>query len=302
MSEPELAYMMTDSNDGFDLPRWQSDIDPLSSSAQAAHAAQASYLYSPGGAQQPQQQLSATSPQRLHASPPSSSSRQPPRISQIMEQGQPMYLGQGLGQGQLSRSASLGASAHRAPRRHHQPDDLEGAFHGDGQGMGTQRQQMQGSQNAFYPPAIGYPAQSSLTAPNSAVNTPLAPPEAYGDMYYAGGNAPPKSAPDPGAASNSSPYSPAGPYAYPSQPDQRQGYHSHSRTHSSVNVKREPMTPPVASPYSPQNPTQKSSGVYSPAGYSMETTSPAPGMQSALGVHTPIKQSLSSPTTPLSFM
>src|SRR5882762_10580911 len=116
MSEPELAYMTED----FDLPRWQtqSHLDPLSSSStQAAQHTAAPYLYPPPPP--PQSQSLTGQQQRLHPiQQPSTnqgqSSRQPTRISQLLEQeqqqqgfaGSPPYSVSG--HTQLNRSASLG--------------------------------------------------------------------------------------------------------------------------------------------------------------------------------------------------
>ncbi|TFK44374.1 hypothetical protein BDQ12DRAFT_620402, partial [Crucibulum laeve] len=193
---------MPDTNESFDLPRWQTHVDPLSSSAQAAHAAQASYLYS-GPPPPPPQSLSAASPQRLQSlhHSPTGPSRQP-RISQLLDQDQQLGIGShspqyiSSAQTQLSRSASLGGgavnttSASRA-RRHHQPDDLEVAFsiNTDTQAMAGPRQQL--SQGSFYSPSIAYQPTS---LPGSTVNSAASPTaDSYPDMYYnASSSHPPK--------------------------------------------------------------------------------------------------------------
>lgn len=96
MSEGELAYMMTDSNDGYDLPRW---IDPQ----------QPAQYFTPSIPQQRTGQLSSSSPSR------------PPRIAQLVDnESSPTFVSSGL-----ARSASLSNNLASRTRRHHQPDDLE---------------------------------------------------------------------------------------------------------------------------------------------------------------------------------
>lgn len=332
MSEPELY--MPDTNESFDLPRWQTHVDPLSSSAQAAHAAQVSYLYS---GPPPPQSHSASSPQRLpplHQAP-TGPSRQS-RISQLLEQEQqiaPQYTSST--QSQLARSASLGAgtgaitAASRA-RRHHQPDDLEGAFSADNQTMAGPRQQPQLSQNSFYSPSVGYQPQSMTGT--LAANSSAAPSsnDSYSDMYYNGAathppkrlqpshdaNAPSRTGRSPLRVPNTptstslldpysqqSQYSPTtATYSYGPAVDQRthSSYQqSHSRNHSQV--KTESATPPISSPYTSQS-SGHPIGAYS-SSYAMDTSSPHPPLQSHLTAQVSVRQnSISNPSTPLSYM
>jgi dual specificity protein kinase YAK1 len=317
MTEPELAYM-TGTNDDFDLPRWQTQahLEPLSSSAQAAQsAAQAPYHYQ--AAPPPPPPHITNSSQRLPPLSPGGTSRGP-RISQILEQDpNSSYLS--TGQSQLSRSASLGGnttSSSRA-RRHHQPEDLEGAFHSES----PVNSRPPPASNSFYPASVAYHQQT-----NSSVNNGSSPAgDSYSDMYFnqGPGHAPkrsqttqepvasthtgrsplPANAPllDPYSQQQQSPYSPSsGSYPYgPPTENQRPPYPSHSRSHS--NIKAEAMTPPV-SPYSPMQ-QQSSTPGYS-SSYTMGSASPNPlsQHQSHLAPHPPNRQnSASTPTTPLSF-
>ena len=338
MSEPELAYM-TNSNDDFDLPRWQTQahIEPLSSSAQAAQAAvRASYLY-PGAPPPPPPPppTGATSSQRLqslHHSP----SRQL-RMAHLLDQDNPpsvsttSYLSGALNQ--LSRSASLGTgasigSAARA-RRHHQPDDLEGAFNVDNQTPSSRPTAVPQPPSAYslYPTSTGLhqslPVHSSSTPNNTSPATTAEP---YSEMYYnaSGGTAPKRTQTqlDPTPRSGRSPmrtgntlldpyqqqaqYSPTSTSTYlygSSSSDPHRGsssstgYSSHSRNHS--HAKQEP-TPPISTPFSPQTAAR---AAYT--GYTMESSSPQPPShqnQSHLSAaQVPIKSSTSSPNTPLSF-
>ncbi|KAH6914368.1 hypothetical protein BKA70DRAFT_664169 [Coprinopsis sp. MPI-PUGE-AT-0042] len=196
MSETDLY--MQDSNDSFDLPRWQTHTDHLSSSGQAAHSAQANYMY-PGPPPPPQHSLS--SPQRVqqvtqsHTGP----SRQP-RISQLMGEEQtmgppPNQYTSGNSQAQLSRSASLGGTtatnlaSRVGTRRPNQPDDVE-AYSTDNQAIPGPRQQPQISQGGYYNPNVGYQSPSmtgSVAANTGAASTP----DSYPDMYYNGSTAQP---------------------------------------------------------------------------------------------------------------
>ncbi|PPQ89720.1 hypothetical protein CVT25_014121 [Psilocybe cyanescens] len=334
MSEPELY--MPDTNESFDLPRWQTQVDPLSSSAQAAHTAQASYLYS--GPPPP-----APSSQRMH-SVHQGQTRQQPRISQLLEQEQ--HLGPAMsayttgGQSQLSRSASLGGSAggnltsSSRIRRHHPSDDLEGAFNADNQSIAGPRQQPQMAHNSFYPTSVGYQPQS-LTGTGS-VNPATSQNDQYSDMYYNGSAPhPPKrlqpgqhdAAPAPANRGGRSPlrlpnaplsaspleqyqsqYSPtATTYSYGNTVDQRShtaSYQSHSRNQSQV--KPESVTPPLPAAYSSSSNSNYSSGMSMnsyPASYSMDTSSPHPPVSSHLSTQNmAMKTSLSNPPTPLSYM
>jgi len=87
----------------------------------------------------------------------------------------------------------------------------------------------------------------------------------------------------PTAASYASPYTPtSGSATLPPAP-----YHSHSRSHSQV--KAEPMTPPMQSPYTP--------GTLSSSGYSPSYT-----MDSSSSPHPPPRQnSASTPNTPFPY-
>ena len=339
MSEPELY--MTDSNESFDLPRWQTQVDPLSSSVQAAHAQSASaYIYSAPLPPPPQ------SSQRLQTTHQGQVITRQPRISQLLEQEQ--SLGSpysSTGQGQLTRSASLGGSpggnltSSSRIRRHHQPDDLEGAFNSDNQVMTSSRQQPPLSHNSFYPSSVAYQPQS-MSGTGSA-NAPTSPPDPYSDMYYNGSTAqqPPKRlqpthdnnnlAPNRGGRSplrvantpiSASPldqyshqpqYSPTtASYSYSNSADQRTHpgtYQSHSRNHSQV--KNESLTPPIPNTYASQ--TNLSSSPYSsglsannyPSSYSMDTSSPHPPIQSHINPQAmTIKASISNPSTPLSYL
>lgn len=320
MSEPELY--MPDTNESFDLPRWQTQIDPLSSTAQAAHAAQASYHYS--GPPPPPPQVSS---QRQSVHPGQGPTRQP-RISQLLEQEQQMAPSLSPystgGQSQLARSASLGGNAggnlaSSRIRRHHPSDDLEGAFNVDNQGMVGPRQQPQLSHNTYYSSSVGY-QPPSLTGTGS-VNAAASPTDPYSDMYYNGSASHPPKRLQPGQHdlssssasrggrsplrvpntpisnspleqySHQSQYSPTtASYPYGNAVDQRTHpvtYQSHSRNHSQV--KNESLTPPIAASYSSQ-PTNVSTPNYSTSmstsgyqnAYAMDTSSPHPPMPSHL--------------------
>ena len=341
MSEPELAYM-TNSNDDFDLPRWQTQaqIEPLSSSAQAAQAAaRASYLY-PGAAPPPPPPppSGATNSQRLHALHHSPGSSRQVRMTHLLDQDNPpsvsttSYLSGALNQ--LSRSASLGASASIAntarARRHHQPDDLEGAFNVDNQIPSSRSMVVPQTPSAYslYPTSTGLhqslPVHSSSTPSNNT--SPATTAEPYSEMYYNGssGTGPKRTQTqlDPTSRSGRSPmrtgntlldpyqqqaqYSPTSTSAFlygSSSSDIHRGsssstgYSSHSRSHSHV---KQESTPPISTPFSPQTAAQAAH-----AGYAMEPSSPQPAShqnQSHLSANqVPIKSSTSTPNTPLSF-
>jgi dual specificity protein kinase YAK1 len=343
MSEPELAYMTED----FDLPRWQtqSHLDPLSSSSThaAQHTAAPPYLYPPPPPPQLQsltgQQQRLPPPQQSPATQGQSSSRQPPRISQLLEQEQQQQQQQGFAGSspyslsphtQLNRSTSLGGgSGATRSRRHHPPDDLEGAFNSDSQGLSSPRQTGPSQlQTSLYPSSVAYHQAQSLSGTSSG-HSPGAPSPAtadtYSDMYYNGSggrHAPKRSQTEheintsvhgggrspmrtvTGNASNSSlidsyaqqsQYSPtAASYASPYAPTSGSGnlppapYHSHSRSHSQV--KGEPTTPRISSPYTPS----ANSTTYSPS-YPMDSSvSPHPPA--------PLRQnSASTPNTPFPY-
>ncbi|KAG1715757.1 hypothetical protein ID866_1425 [Astraeus odoratus] len=342
MSEPELAYM-TNSNDDFDLPRWQTQahIEPLSSSAQAAQAAaRASFLYPGAPPPPPPQSLAAANSLRLHTLHHSPGSSRPPRITQIThhldQDHQPSvstgtsYLSGALNQ--LSRSASLGTgasigSATRA-RRHHQQDDLEGAFNVDGQSSNSRPMAAPQPPSAYslYPSSTGlhqsHPVNSSSTPSNNT--SPATASEPYSEMYYngSGGNVSKRTQTqlDPASRPGRSPmraanalldpyqqqaqYSPTATSTYlygsSSSDSQRGGsstFQSHSRNHSQPKV--ETSTPPITTPFSPQSAAQ---AAY--AGYTMESSSPQPPShqnQPHLSATQVSIKSSSTPNTPLSF-
>ncbi|KAH0827368.1 kinase-like protein [Lanmaoa asiatica] len=319
MSEPELAYM-SNANDDFDLPRWQTQahLEPLSSSAQAAQAAaRASYLY-PAAPPPPPPQSLANSQQRIqqvHHSP--GSSRQP-RIAHLLDQdNQPpispsSYLSGALNQ--LSRSASLGASASvggtSRARRHHQPDDLEGAFNVDTQSSSTRHipPSQQPPQNSLYPSGVAFhqsnqmssapaPTNAAVVFPSGRIRNTIPPPVLV-DQPMRPGNA----LLDP--YQQQAQYSPTATpsYIYGSSSDAQRGnppsnYPSHTRSHSQT--KPDVSTPPIGTPFSSQSATQ---AAY--AGYAIESSSPQPPShqnQTHLTAQVPIKNSTSTPSTPLSF-
>ncbi|KAJ2917744.1 hypothetical protein MD484_g2632, partial [Candolleomyces efflorescens] len=336
MSESELY--MQDPNESFDLPRWHTQVDSLSSSSapQAAHGGQPAYLYS-GPPPPPPHALTPSSPQRMQPihQNPTGPSRQP-RISQLLEQehtlAPPSSQYASGPQSQLSRSTSLGgASANTLTsriRRQPQPDDIE-AFPADSH-MATPRQQQQLPQTSFYPPAMGY-QQQSMTTPGPTNASTASSSDSYGDMYYNGTAAhPPKRMQDANLAANrsgrsphraantpnssnlldpysqQSQYSPTtGSYSYAPAPplDQRAQsavYQTHSRNNSQI--KTESSTPPISSPYGSQN-QGHSVATYS-SSYSMNTSSPHLPVQ--VNTHLTggpnIKASISNPSTPMSYM
>lgn len=195
MSGNELAYM----TDDFDLPRWHQH-DPLSSSAQAAHAAQqnvytgAANTYAGGPPPPPQAHTSTTSRQppiiNTHHPLAGQGDSQPasarnPRLSHFFDDNQNQYLS--TNHVNLSRSQSLGAPAGGAAgaaniggsgltarrNRHPMPDDLESAYmedsmhsstpdrHQQHRSLGTSQQISQ----SFYPPSVSYatPQQAQLS-------------------------------------------------------------------------------------------------------------------------------------------
>lgn len=330
MSESELY--MQDPNESFDLPRWQTQVDPLSSSssAQAAHGAQASYLYS-APPPPPPHALTPSSPQRIQSihQNPSAQTRQP-RISQLLEQEHALAPPSSqYSQPTLSRSTSLGgAQANNIAsrlRRPPQPDDIE-AYSADSHSMAAPRQQPQLSGNSFYAPSGGYQGQSIQSTASTT-----SPPDSYSDMYYNGSSGhPPKRLQDPnvaatrnarsphrGATSSTpnlldpyaqqSQYSPTGPaYPYGNAPplDQRTtsaAYQTHSRNNSQL--KAEPSTPPIPPNYGSQNQAHHVAS-YSPS-HSKGPSSPYhPALQVA-SHHTGgpnIKASISQPSTPMSYI
>ena len=327
MSEPELAYM-TGVNDDFDLPRWQtqsahipSDILP---SAQSHSVTSPSYLY-PVPPPPAQTSSSASSrnrapPPAVHHSPSSSITRQP-RITQLLEDDPPLstttlpYLSPS--QNQLSRSASLGASAAAGSaraRRHHMPDDLEGAY-STASPASHQRQQS----NSFYNSSVAYQTTSfGVNASDSNQNPQQGTADAtYQDMYFSNsGGQPPKRSHtqhDPSTTTRSArspqrananpslldPYAQQSQYSPTSTSYTYQSPTYHGRSQS--RTKTEAITPPISSPYSqPNAPPAPPAPVYSPS-YAMDTSSPHL-LPSAL-LTQPLKQnlSLSTPSTPIGF-
>jgi len=325
MSEPELAYM-SGVNDDFDLPRWQtqsahvpSDLLP---SAQSSHsAANPSYLYPVPPP--PAQTSSSTSSRNraVHHSPSSSITRQP-RITQLLEDDPPLsntslpYLSPS--QNQLSRSTSLGASAGSArARRHHMPDDLEGAYSTANTNPSShQRQQA----NSFYNSSIAY--QPTSFGPNASDSTqnpqPATGDTTYQDMYFSGsGGQPPKRSltQHDSSTTTRNARSPHRTNANPSLLDpyaQQQSQYSptsasytyqsptfHGRSHSQT--KAEVITPPASSPFSqPNAPPAPPAPVYS-SSYAMDTGSPH--LPPSALLTQPVKQniSLSTPSTPIGF-
>lgn len=324
MSESELY--MQDSNESYDLPRWQTHVDPMASSTAAS---QSPYLYS--GAPPPPPPANPQRMQSIHqASPPSSKQ---PRISQLLEQEQQYSPNlspyASTGQPQLTRSTSLGASAGgglaaaRLRRHNHPQEDPEGAFTGDNHSMVGPRQQPQLSHtNSYYTSAVGYQAPSmsgsaSNPSPASSSN------DAYQDMYYngtasntpkrlqpgqqpdansnrGGGRSPLRVPTTPSSASPLDHYSHQNQYSpttssYPYGTEQRSHttpYQSHNRSLS--NLKSEQSTSPMQTAYSP--------ATYS-SPYSMDSSSPHPPVQSHLNTQgVGMKTSLSNPSTPLSYV
>ena len=329
MSEPELAYM-SGVNDDFDLPRWQtqsahvpSDLLP---STQSSHStANPSYLYPVPPP--PAQTSSSTSsrnrapPPSIHHSPSSSITRQP-RITQLLEDDPPLststlpYLSPS--QNQLSRSTSLGATAAAGvrARRHHMPDDLEGAYNtANANPSGHQRQQS----NSFYNSSVAYqtPSFGANTSDSNTNSQPVAGDATYQDIYFSNsGGQPPKRAHtqhDSSSATRNArspqrananpslldPYAQQSQYSPTSTSYTYQSPTFHGRSHSQT--KTEAITPPASSPYSQPNVAPvPPPPVYSPS-YAMDTGSPHL-LPSAL-LTQPLKQnlSLSTPSTPIGF-
>ena len=279
MSEPDtLAYM----TDDFALPRWntQQSHDSLSSSAQAAQAAAqaSSYIYSPGPP--PQSVVPSNRLPAIQQQSPTGPSRQP-RISQLLDEDQQYSMNSvPFSSGaSLSRSASFGGVAGTArSRRHHMPDDLEGAFNADpasAQRLPT-HSLSQHVQNSLYPPSVTYQPSTGSAVSNTS-NTGTSSADVYQDTYFSPtpGAHPPKRSQTTHDASTSSraprsphrssnptnpmldPYSPqqnqynppSSAYPYSPTTEHRSfasaPYQSHSRTHSQA--KGEPLTPPLPS-------------------------------------------------------
>ena len=318
MSEPELAYM-TGTNEDFDLPRWhtQSIHDTLSSSAQAAQsAAQASYLYNQGP---PPQAANRLPPIQQ----PPSNSRQP-RINQLLDEDHQFGVNSSpYSATSLARSLSLGGAPNASSRgrRHHLQDDLEGAFHVEGDA--SQRQ----TPASLYPPSVAYHAQQGGGSGSGNPGGSAASSDPYQDAYFTGSNphTPKRSQTQHESSSSRAPRSPQrapqsnnflDPYSppqynsssttnYPYSPTTEGrpfasggGYSSQSHSRSQSQAKNEPMSPSLPpATYSPQ-PTGQPSLYTGP--YPMDTTSPAPSSNNLSARH-PRQTSISQPTTPLSF-
>lgn len=374
---------MTGSNEDFDLPRWQTHHfqDPLSSSAQAAQAAQqASYTgssYTAAPHPPPPPQSSVTSarqqPQLIsvnNSQPPLQDSTKHSRMSHLFEgdqslgHAQPHYLSS-LGQSSLSRSASLGGtvtsaghagigsgafSARRA--RHQMPDDLESAFMNEpSPAERSPQHRLPGSSQqisqSFYPSSVPFhqahqpQISASIGNTTSSVST-----DPYQDAQYASSNlAQPRRANtriDDSISSRSprraqtgthaatplheqqytqhapqtpTQYSPTSAVYQYSNPNDMLG--STSYAYQSANqpqshaIKSEPPASPLTSPYTSQRalppPPAPSNTLYT-QGYQMDTTSPGPSSQNSplhLISHSqntlPLRQSISTPGTPLSY-
>lgn len=199
---------------------------------------------------------------------------------------------------------------------------------------------------SFYPSSVAYQAPpfptaapTDAAAAGTAGQSPAGPPQAdpaYGDLYFSptSGHAPKRShthhEPSSAAASaraarsplRSGPSQSAGglldPYAHAQSqyspttaaysyhaPPYPPATHSHSRTHSQI--KHEPLTPPVPSPYTPQSASiahqpPPPPPVYSPS-YPMDvSSSPHPSSTTLLSSGASTRQgSASTPNTPLPF-
>lgn len=333
MSEPELAYM-SGANDDFDLPRWQTQSahvpgDLLPSSTQSTHSTtNSSYLYPvpppPVPTSSSASSRNRAPPPSVHQSPSSSNSRQP-RIAQLLEDDPSLsstslpYLSPS--QNQLSRSASLGAGAvtgSARARRHHMPDDLEGAY-GTANASPSSHQRQQSNSNSFYNSSVAYQttpfgANASDSTPNSQPGTSDA---TYQDIYFSNpGGQPPKRSltqHDPSTTSRGarSPHrSNANPslldpyaqqqsqYSPTSAPYNYQSPSYHGRSHSQT--KPEVGTPPASSPYQSNAPPAPPPPIYSPS-YAMDTGSPH--LPPSALLTQPLKQniSVSTPSTPIGF-
>ena len=329
MSEPELAYM-SGANDDFDLPRWQTQSahvpsDLLTSSTHSGTSP--SYIYP---VPPPPAQTSSSTSSRNRAQPPtvhqspSSSNTRPPRIAQLLEDDSPLsstslpYLSPS--QSQLSRSASLGASAATGSaraRRHHMPDDLEGAY---GTANATPSSHQRQQSTSFYNSSVAF--QTTPFGTNAGDSNPSPQPATtdatyHQDLYFSNpGGQPPKRSHtqhDPSTATRAArsphrananaslldPYAQQSQYSPTSAPYNYQSSSYHGRSHSQT--KAEPITPPASSPFSqPNAPPAPPPPIYSPS-YAMDTSSPH--LPPSALLTQPLKQhmSLSTPSTPIGF-
>jgi dual specificity protein kinase YAK1 len=309
MSEPELAYMT--GNEDFDLPRWQTQTnhDSIVSSAQSA-----SNYYSP--APPPSALSSHRIPQII---PSSTGSSRQPRIAQIVEEDNQFGINSlPYATSNLSRSVSMGASAANSRRRHHLPDDLEGALNVDS----SHKAPSYSNAASLYPSSVAFQSQSLNTASSDAISPGTASGSPYQEMYYSTSPThPPKRAQtqhDPSTSSQSSrspmrlgnistpslldtytseqpSYSPTPPgYAYADQ-NKTYGskpYQSHSRNNSNT----DPLASSDNSSYIPQ-PSSYPHGGSSNSPQPSAATSPT-----HLTAQRSIRQNSSSmPNTPLSF-
>jgi dual specificity protein kinase YAK1 len=325
---------MSSANDDFDLPRWQTQTahvpsDNLPHFTQSAHfAANSSYLHPVPPP--PVQTTSSTAtrniraqPSSIHHSPSSSTTTRQPRISQLLEDDPSLsstalpYLS--TSQNQLSRSASLGASAAASSargRRPHMQDDLEGAYStANPSSAGHQRQQS----NSFYNSSVAYqtPSFTANTTDSNPTSQPVTTDATYQDVYFSNpGTQPLKRSltqhdPNTTARSARSPLranpnpSLLDPYAQQSQYSPTSASYNyqpptyHGRSHSQT--KNEVVTPPTSSPYSqPNAPPAPPPPIYSPS-YAMDTGSPH--LPPSALLTQPLKQvtSVSTPSTPIGF-
>ncbi|KAF8623096.1 hypothetical protein AX15_006507 [Amanita polypyramis BW_CC] len=265
---------MADTND-FDLPRWQTHLDPLA----AGPPPQPALLY-------PGPPPHRTLPALRH-----------PRHPDLLPS--PPYPS-------LSRSASLSTSSPAAPRRRQPPQDApdprnpmpSNAFY-------PPAVQYQPSSL----PVSTSTAVPAASPPADSFSDMYYPPKRSLNQQDANQAARAGRSPLRGSSSSSSaalldPYAQQPPY---SPPANAYPYASHAeqRTHPSrshTQVKSGPMTPPITTTYS----SQTASGLqsYTPS-YAMDTSSPHPPsqVQTHLSSHTMVKQSsLSNPPTPISYL
>jgi len=229
----EADYMMTDSNQSFDLPRWQ-PVDHLSSLSSSSQAA-----------------LSAQSPAQSPSYYPPPPASRPQRVSQIVE-GDTINSSQYLPTAALSRSASL-----NAPSRRPEP------FPSDPSSMAQNRQ------NAFYNPSVAYQSQSSSSSdlyypPKQSARSPLRQPntpllDPYSPQYSPGAAQYSYASRKPESPINS-PYSPQTPAVYSSSSSYPMDTSSpnppSSQTHLSAHAP--PRKPSLSNPPTPLSYMQQS--------------------------------------------
>ncbi|KAK7472731.1 dual specificity protein kinase yak1 [Stygiomarasmius scandens] len=229
----EADYMMTDSNQSFDLPRWQ-PVDHLSSLSSSSQAA-----------------LSAQSPAQSPSYYPPPPASRPQRVSQIVD-GDTINSSQYLPTAALSRSASL-----NAPSRRPEP------FPSDPSSMAQNRQ------NAFYNPSVAYQSQSSSSSdlyypPKQSARSPLRQPntpllDPYSPQYSPGAAQYSYASRKPESPINS-PYSPQTPAVYSSSSSYPMDTSSpnppSSQTHLSAHAP--PRKPSLSNPPTPLSYMQQS--------------------------------------------